>query len=290
MRNLGLHRSLFIGILIVIGTTFSCKKPVDKIENMVPEAKIEVKEKLPYNIDNPKSLVLAAAEACGGMDKLKSLKDVSFDYHYVAPDGKKDVSNERYIFENEASWAKYSTHEINFPPVLEGSIVQFYDGKNAKVYNNGKPVEDPALVGTGQFLRQANYMWFTMMFKLSDPGIIYKYLGQEAVESTTFDKVHVTYDPEVTGKAENDIFILYINPQTRMVESFNFSLPAFGVAEPVLHAQLTYTEIDGLMVITKRIMTGPSPDGKEMVLMADQQSKNVQFNNGFTTAALGQDI
>jgi hypothetical protein len=44
------------------------------------------------------------------------------------------------------------------------------------------------------------------------------------------------------------------------------------------------------MVITRRIMTGPDPDGKGMVPMLDQQLKNIRFNNGFTATQLHQDI
>lgn len=290
MKCLRLNPLLFIAALILSGILISCNNAANKTEKTAGENKVEPIEKASYDIGSPKSMLLAVREACGGIDKLKSLKDVEFDYHYLSPDGKRDVSKERYIFENEISWARYSVHEVNVSPDLEGNIVQFYDGESINVYNNGQPLNDPAIVGTGQFLRQANYMWFNMMFKLTDPGIIYKYEGQEEIDGTKFDVVNVTYDPEVTGKEENDIFIVYINPETRMVESFYFSLPAFGFDQPVLHAKLTYEQIDGIEVITKRIMTGPSPDGDGMVPLVDQQLKNIQFNNGFTAAQLSQDI
>ena len=75
-----------------------------------------------------------------------------------------------------------------------------------------------------------------------------------------------------------------------MVESFYFSLPAFGFDKPVLHAKLTYEEIDGIMVITRRIMSSPLPDGSGMTLMVDQRLENIKFNNGFTAAQLSKDI
>lgn len=281
---------LFCASLIISATLISCTGTSDSSEYSVAANEDELAEKIVYDTDSPKSMIMAVIEACGGIEKLKSLNDVEFDYDYVSPDGKKDVSKERYIFDNEISWAKYSVHEVNVSPDLEGSIVQFYDGKSAKVYNDGQPLDDPQIVGTGQFLRQANYMWFTMMFKFTDPGIIYTYEGQEEIDSTTFDIVTVTYDSAVTGKAQNDIFKVYINPETRMVESFYFSLPAFGFEQPVLHAKLTYEEIDGIQVITRRIMTAPSPDGDGMVPMVDQHLTNIKFNNGFTSAQLSEDI
>lgn len=268
----------------------SCKQKkeegIEKVTTIVEEEQATVT----YNTSDPKSVLYAVAEATGGMANLKALKDVSFDYSYVQPDGKKDVSTERYIFKNEASWAKYTTHEVNVAPALKGDVIQFYDGEKAFVYNNGKAIEDPSIVGVGQFLRQANYMWFTMMFKLEDPGTIYKFDGQETVNGTLYDKIHVTYDPEITGKAENDIYIVYVNPETHLVDQFKFSLPAFKVLDPVLLAKLTYTEIDGIQVISRREMFAPAPDGSGYGPMVDQKTTNVSFNNGYTTEQLASTI
>lgn len=290
MTDLKLNFPLAISVLIIIGMLFSCNNAEKRTEENTTENLKENIEKVVYDIESPKSMLLAVSEACGGIDKLRSLNDVEFDYHYLSPDGKSEVSKERYIFDNEISWARYSVHELNVSPDLEGNIVQFYDGESITVHHNGKALNDSTAIGTGQFLRQANYMWFNMMFKLSDPGIIYKYEGQKEIEGTKYDVVNVTYDPEVTGKEQNDIFVVYINPETHMVESFDFSLPVWGIMEPVLHAQLTYEEIDGIMVITRRLMTGPDPNGNGMVPMIDQQLKNIRFNNGFTAAQLRQDI
>lgn len=290
MNTQRINGYLLLVAIITVASLSSCKGKIEKPENNTTGVEVIVEEKLPYNTNDPKGMLLAVAEANGGMDKLKSLNDVEFDYHYLSPDGKKDISKERYIFKNEASWAKYDVHEINAAPELEGDIVQFFDGKNTNVYNNTKPLYDPAHLRTGQFLRQANYMWFTMMFKLSDPGILYTYNGQEEIEEVIYDKVTTTYDPAVTGKEVNDIYVLYVNPETRMVDSFYFSLPALGVEQPALHAKLSYTEIDGIQVITKRMMSAPSPDGKGMLPLVEQLTNNVKFNNGFTTEMLRKEI
>ena len=279
---------LLIISLTISGLFVSCNQTTKNNSVETVEEKKETIEKLPYNTNNTKGMLLAIGEACGGIDALKALKDVEYDYQYISPDGKKDISKERYIFSNETSWAKYTTHQVNVPSSLEGDVVQFFDGKNSNVYANQKPLNDPQVIGTGQFLRQANYFWFTMMFKLSDPGIISEYKGQEDINGAKYDVLHVTYNPEITGKEQNDIFILYINPESRMVESFKFSLPAFGVNEPVLLAELTYEEIDGIQVITRRVMSAPKPDGSGMALLVNQQSKNVKFNNGFTTSQLSK--
>ena len=246
-------------------------------------------KKVMYDTNDPKSMLMAVADASGGMDKLKALNDVEFEYHYVHPDGKMDISKERYIFEKEVSWAKYMKHEINVAPEMEGDVVQFFDGEKAMVHAHGEMMEDPQLVGTGQFLRQANYMWFTMMFKLTDPGTVHTYKGQEEVDGKTYDVVEVTYDASSTGKEQNDIYIVYINPESKMVEQFYFSLPAFGVEAPVLLAKVNYKDIDGVKVIDKREMFAPNPEGG-MAPMVTQTLKDIKFNNGFTAEKLSKDV
>lgn len=281
-----IHPFFITSVLAV--TILSCKPTTKKESVSTTTTTEEVKKEL-YTTDNPKGMLSTVSNTLGGLEGLKKLKDVSFEYYYEQPDGKKDISEERYIFEGEVSWAKYSRHQINAAPNLGGNIVQFYNGKEAKVYNNGKAIEDPQLIGMGQFLRQANYMWFSMMYKLTDPGTIHTYLGKEEVEGVSYDKVKVTYDPAITGKAENDIYIVYINPATKIVDRFLFSLPALKVMKPVLLAKLSYQDIDGIKVITKRNMFAPTPEGTYTSLV-DQTLKNVKFNNGYTLEGLSKDF
>jgi len=281
---------LSFSVLLLIFS--SCEKQSTVNNEKTADTTNEMPEKttVAYDTTDAGSMIMAIAEACGGIEKLRSLKDVSYNYDYLKPDGTKDFSTEKYIFDGEASWAKYTTHQVNVSPDLEGDIVQFYDGKSTTVTNNGKTVTDEKVVGTGQFLRQANLMWFTMMFKLSDSGALHEYQGREEVEGSIYDLVKVTYDSAVTGKAENDTFILFINPDTRMVERFNFSLPAIGVHQPVLLAIPYYEEIDGIMVIKKREMFGPNPETGEMVSVVIQTLSNIKFNNNFTVEGLRSSI
>ena len=259
-------------------------------ENEVVDTAAEKTAITPYDTSDPASMITAVVKACGGNDKLRSLKDVSYEYRYITPEGKRDISQEKYIFDQEASWAKYTIHEQNALPDLKGGIVQFFDGETARVYHEGKPLEDPKAVGNCNFLRQANYMWFMMMFKLNDPGTVYEYKGKQYLDGVKYDKLEVSYDPAITGKEQNDIYTLYINPKNHLVELFYFSLPAFGIEEPILLAKLTYEEIDGINVITKRRMFKPNPAGNGMVPMVEQSLNNVKFNNGFTLEGLSKEV
>lgn len=221
--------------------------------------------------------------SCGTWNKLWEQKDVEFTYSYLYPnEGVEDLSTERYVFDTEQSWAEYTKHEINVMPDKEGTVTQYYDGQAAFVKHNDDMMDDEEAVGLSHFLRKANYFWFVMMFKLDNPGANYEYQGQEPLNDITYDKVVVTYDPAVTGKEQNDTYILYVNPETKMVDQFYFSLPALGVNEPAIRMELEYEDINGLKLATKRDIYMPSEEGYSDTPNLVQRSTNVKFNNGFT--------
>ena len=285
-------KSLKLSALILTAGTIACESPKEIKHEEMPEDNVVqgtvVKETPAYDTSDVKSMLAAVEYANGGMDALKALKDVQYDYHYLKPDGKIDISQERYIFDGEYSWAKYTKHEENVSPEQEGDIVQYYDGEKAYAYLDGEVVDDPQTVGTAGFLRQANFMWFCMMFKLNDPGTVAEYQGQKEHEGSTYDIVHLTYDSTMTGKSENDTYVLYIDPDSHMVDYFAFSLPAFGIYEPVLWAEPTYEEMFGVQVITKRMMYAPDPETGELAMMVDQRLSNITFNNDFTKESLAK--
>ena len=227
--------------------------------------------------------------ALGGWDKMYDMKDVeySYDYRYVG-NGQADVRTERYIFEGEHSYARYTQHDINVGPKgTDDVVVQSYVNGKPAVKVGGKMNTSPEMVGGAAFLRPTNYYWFTMFYKLDDPGSIAKYQGTETVDGIAYDKVHVSYDAAVTGKEMNDEFVLYVNPKNDRVEQFYFSLPAMGVTSPVIKMKLNYETIQGVPVVTRRDIYQPNeqgeyPDKPQLV----QTLTNVKFGNGFTAADL----
>ena len=228
-------------------------------------------------------LIQKLHDNAGGWNKLASQKDVEFDYLYSYADGKQDVSVERYIFDGEHSWAKYTKHEINVFPGKEGDVIQSLVDNKAATTLNGEAMEAEEAVFLSDFLRRANFFWFTMNFKLVDPGTIHEYLGTETVNGTSYKKVKVSYNSSEVGKEVNDGYIVYINPETGLVDQFLFSLPTFGVNEPTLKMVVTYADINGLKIPVKREMFQPNEQGVYGDQPAlTQESLNVKFNNGFT--------
>lgn len=264
--------------------------PKDKKAQADKQNVVETVVKEPvYDTTNPETILAAIEHSHGGWNDLWKKGDVEYTYTYHSPSNdKKDVSVERYIFSSEASYGKYSQHEINVMPETEGEVVQYFNGNETVVLVNGEKTDDPQGNAVGEFLRKANHFWFVMPYKLNDGGTITTYQGQEEYNGTTYDKLHVTYDPEVTGKEQNDIYILYVNPETKLIDRFYFSLPFLGVNEPVIIANYDYEDIDGQLVSSKRTYFLPSEEGYSEDPSIVQTLTNIKFGNGFTEETLMQ--
>jgi len=282
-----------IGILGLPLLFLSCnqKKEKNNIEETATTEAVEKeapKEKeITYDVNQPTTIIQAISEASGGWNNLWNLKDVQYTYTYEQADGKKDVSVERYIFDGEHSWGKYSIHQVNVMPEGEQSVIQYFAKGKATASMDGKEITDKKILGATDFLRQVNYYWFMMNFKIGDPGTSYEYKGQETVEGKVYDKVTITYDPEKTGKEANDAYILYVNSETKLIDQFYFSLPAWGINDAVLLMKVKYTEIDGIQVPTHRYAYIPNEKGEFPEKPSISEiSTDVKFNNGFTSEDL----
>ncbi|WP_187388340.1 DUF6503 family protein [Seonamhaeicola marinus] len=228
-----------------------------------------------------KELLNTLAEVNGGYEKLASKKDVQFKYVYDNFDKGKDVSLEKHIFNGEHSWGSYDIHQRNVLPKQKGLALQsLIDGK-PNLTLNGKQITDEKALGGTVFLRKVNFYWFTMMYKLQDPGTIYEYLGTETTNGITYDKVSLTYNSGITKKEKNDAYILYFNPKTHLVDFFFFSLPDWGINDPILKMTLEYEVIDGMYISTVRKSFAPNEKG-EYSLNGQYTFSDIKFDNGFT--------
>lgn len=234
---------------------------------------------IPTLSQDPKALVLEVVEAVGGSQRLYQLRDVEYRYTYMdSKSGNRDVSLERYVFDGELSWARFEEMD-NALAGVEGTLVQGFDGQKAWASLNGALVSDPKLIGMSNFLRKTNYYWFAMMFKLADPGLTYDYMGQRKVEGIAYDVVKIGFEANV-GDVQ-DTYILYINPYTKLVDQFLFTVLDFGRTDPLI-MRVIYQEVDGLVLPTVRRLCpadwegNPQGDSWGLEIM-----ENIRFNQGF---------
>ncbi len=194
-------------------------------------------------------LVYNMAQKVGDYSKLMDKQDVVYTYTYQTPDGKQDVSTEKYIFNGELSYGAYTQHERSIPQ-LDGLVEQGYDGEEYWVKHNGEVLNDEGLNKKVLFNRPTNFYWFTMMPKLLDDGLKYDYIGEKTINDKQYDVVKVTFDLGETKPT--DTYQLYINQKTGLVDQFLFTVADFNVLDTPLLMELEYEDIDGVLLPTHR--------------------------------------
>ncbi len=258
----------------------SCKPSTDSNEQDSTESTTEAESTVTFD-NKGHELVYNMVQKVGDYNKFLEKKDVVYTYTYATPDGKTDISTEKYIFDGELSYGAYSRHERTSPE-LEGLIEQGYDGNEYWFKNKGEDVTDEKTLGSVAFKRPTNFYWFAMMPKLLDPNLIYEYVEEKTIGDATYDVVKVTFESP-DGKPK-DIYQVYINRKTNLVDQFLFTVMDFGRAEPLL-MKVEYEDIGGLLIPSKRMYKGSNWDAEE----TDDPWINVnwtdiKFDNGLTIA------
>lgn len=236
-------KSHYIGLILMSFLAFSCK------ETPKPEIKETetIKEVAPTFQNKGHELVYQMVQKVGTYNDLLEKKDVIYTYTYATPDGKKDVTQEKYIFDGELSYGNYLQHERTFPD-LEGTFEQGYDGKEYWLKHDGKFIEDEARLKRVAFNRPTNFYWFAMFQKLLDPGLTYETLEEQQIDEQLYDVVKVGFNSD----KPTDIYQVYINKKTGLVDQFLFTVADFNVIETPFLMQVEYEDIDGILIPNKR--------------------------------------
>ena len=194
-------------------------------------------------------LVYEMVEKTGNYEALLKKKDVVYTYTYETPDGKKDVSTEKYIFDGELSLGIYETHERTFPQ-LEGTFEQGYNGKEFWLRHNGEYLQEEDLIKRVKFNRKTNFYWFAMFQKLLDPGLNYEFIKEELIGDQKYDVVKISFNSE--NDEPSDIYQVYINQKTKLIDQFLFTVVDFNVVENPMLMQMEYQEVEGILIPSKR--------------------------------------
>lgn len=218
----------------------------------------------------------------GTIADLYDLHDVSYTYTYTMPDGKSDVSKEKYIFDGELSLGEYIRHDRSLTQ-LEGPFTQGYDGHTFWIKHNGSFLQDSQLIARTIFNRKTNYYWFTMMQKLMDPGLFYTHVGQKTIDDQEYDVVKITFDSE-EGEP-TDIYQVYINQSTKLIDQFLFTVVDYDVVETPFLMRVEYESVNGILIPSLRKYTKANWDADPL---NDQwvsvEWSDISFDNGFSKA------
>lgn len=227
-------------------------------------------------------LVYQMVQKVGNHKKLRSKKDVVYTYTYTTPDGSSDISTEKYLFAGELSYGEYKQHQRTLPE-FEGTMEQGYDGESYWIKINREAIDDTTALKRVKFSRPTNFYWFTMFQKLLDPGLKYEYLDEKKIGNKTFDIVKISFESQ--DDKPTDIYQLYINQETGLVDQFLFTVADFGVIETPLLMQMEYTEVDGFLIPSKRKYKKSTWDAE----VSDEpwiivNWSNIKFDNKLTKA------
>jgi len=269
-------------LAISIFTLISCKEEKqNKMEETEVSETVATEEKSLEFENKGHELVYNMTQKIGDYNKLLEKKDVVFNYTYQTPDNKTNVSTEKYMFDGELSYGHYTQHERTMPN-LEGEIEQGYDGKEYWLKHNGEIVTDTVALKKVAFNRPTNFYWFTMMQKLMDPSVNYEYLKEQTIDSTAYDVVKISFDSE-DGRPR-DIYQVYINKDTQLIDQFLFTVADYKKMTPSL-MQLEYVEVDGFLIPSKRRYKNSNWEAE----VTDKpwvhaNWTDIKFDNGFTKA------
>lgn len=224
-------------------------------------------------------LIYNMVQKVGNYDDLKAQQSVEYIYRYTTASGQTDSSLERYLFDGELSFGRYLKHERTLPQ-LNGTIEQGFDGENYWLKHNDTLVHDSSMLKRVAFNRPTNFYWFCMMPKLLDPGLSYEYLGTDSTHQNIYDVVKVTFSG--VDYKPKDIYQLYINQKTSLVDHFLFTIADFKISEPKL-MQLEYEEVDNFLIPTKRRYTNSNWNAEILEdIWTTVKWSNISFNAGLT--------
>lgn len=230
--------------------------------------------------------VYQMVQKVGNWNTLQNKKDVQYTYSYLTPDGKEDVSHEKYLFDGELSYGNYVKHERTFPE-LEGEIEQGYGGQNFWLKHQGETITDSTRLARVAFNRPTNFYWFTMFQKLLDPSVLYEFKGEQNINDQDYNLVEITF--ATTNEKPTDTYILYINKKTQLVDQFLFTVADFGKIETPFLMQMEYEDIDGILLPTKRKYKPSTWEGtvtEEPWIYVNWTA--VKFNNGISKSDFKQ--
>ena len=168
---------------------FSCG---NKKTNSAVKSDISTEKSAPITFKNKgHELVYNTVQKTGNYQMLAAKKDVVYTYSYQTPDGKTDISTEKYIFDGELSYGEYVKHERTLTE-LKGKVEQGYDGNEYWLKNNGENITDSVALKRVAFNRPTNFYWFCMIQKLLDPNVEYQYIKEQTIDGTAYDVVKIT--------------------------------------------------------------------------------------------------
>ena len=104
-------------------------------------------------------------------------------------------------------------------------VIQNLNSREGMAWQNGVPVpheelEEPLQRAWGAWVNDT--YWLLMPYKMLDPGVTLKYHGEEQIEGTTYDRLHLSF--ESVGLTPGDQYWAWINRETGLMDRWEYRL------------------------------------------------------------------
>ena len=161
-------------------------------------------------------LILAAINAHGGLQKWYAQSPLYYRFNYRPTDPEKTI-RDSYILNDYVN-----ARAVHTSADQEGMTYGF-DGQDAWKHPAGAE-----LSVSPRFWSLTPYYFVGLPFVLADEGINFEVLPRETLNDIEYERVKVTYAAG-TGDADQDYYVLWLNPMTDQVDALNYivSYPGF---------------------------------------------------------------
>lgn len=187
----------FTCFALLLGVCFACNTPNESGST----AKKEIDQKA-------KAIIDQCIEAHGGENYREF--DVSFDFRKF----KVRLTQTGAQFSYERTMTD-SLNNVYHDSLTNNTFVRKL---------NGKPLE-LSQKDTDKYREGTNSIaYFVLLpYKLSEPAVNLKYVGEITIENQKYDKIKVTFDQEGGGKDHEDEFCYWINRQTHTLDYLSYA-------------------------------------------------------------------
>jgi len=176
----------------------------------------------PEQANDPKAKALAdrVMDALGGTDAWNKTRFLRFDFA-VDREGKTVVRRSHV-------WDKWTGRYRLEATTREGApyvVLMNINERDGRAFIKGSEVsgdEGKKLVDQGYSIWVNDTYWLLMPYKMKDPGVHLEVAGQETKGTTTWDKLHLSF--EGVGLTPKDQYWAYVNRKTGLVDRWDYVL------------------------------------------------------------------
>ena len=207
-----------------------------------------------------RSLVSQMQEAYGGMDRWMSFKTARYAQTADWYDDKLGIAGWDTLPQRFQMTSTLGTDNAEFTLLNGENTGQIWGVVDGKSYHRKRS-------GANEFIENKKYQhkliyknyWFQFPFRMSEAPII-AYAGERTIKGKVYDLVYATWGSEKPNK-QYDQYILYLDPQTKMIEWLNFT-----VREKLNYFQATaqfadFADINGIISPFSQYITLGKPGG-----------------------------